>query len=383
MLLTGFDAKRLKKMYLGRVIRKHNLLQTLTRVNRPYHDFQYGFVVDFADIRKEFDATNQAYFNELQAEVGDELEHYSNLFKSKEEIDTEIEEIKDILFNYDTKNAEIFSQQINQIDDRSQVLELKKALGNAKSLYNLIRLLGHRELLEKADFHKLNDLYKEVSNRLDHINLQERLKTGSDTSNLLNEALEDVVFSFRKLGQEELVLADQLKNTLRRTRETLQNNVDQDDPQFVTLREELVRLLQRKNINEVGQEVMNENIKILSQIYKRAKELNRQNNLLREKYDDDYKYVCVHKRIQELDQLKLKDRQLHQVLMAMKNRTDDLVLNNQAILNNEQFFSKEVIRLLSNLFRQEGISFDLKMCQSINKLIVQEYLGEWQGENHA
>ena len=30
MLLTGFDAKRLKKLYLGRIIRKHNLLQALT-----------------------------------------------------------------------------------------------------------------------------------------------------------------------------------------------------------------------------------------------------------------------------------------------------------------------------------------------------------------
>ncbi|WP_020395220.1 type I restriction endonuclease subunit R [Thiolinea disciformis] len=36
MLLTGFDAKRLKKLYLGRVIRDHNLLQALTRVNRTY-----------------------------------------------------------------------------------------------------------------------------------------------------------------------------------------------------------------------------------------------------------------------------------------------------------------------------------------------------------
>jgi len=57
MLLTGFDAKRLKKLYLGRVIKRHNLLQTLTRVNRTYKDFRYGYVVDFADIRKEFDAT--------------------------------------------------------------------------------------------------------------------------------------------------------------------------------------------------------------------------------------------------------------------------------------------------------------------------------------
>ena len=82
MLLTGFDAKRLKKLYLGRVIKRHNLLQALTRVNRPYKNFRYGFVVDFADIQKEFDATNKAYFDELQLELGDEFEHYSNLFKS-------------------------------------------------------------------------------------------------------------------------------------------------------------------------------------------------------------------------------------------------------------------------------------------------------------
>lgn len=80
MLLTGFDAPRLKKLYIGRVIKAHNLLQTLTRVNRTYKDFRYGFVVDFADIQKEFDKTNQDYFNELQSELGDEKEHYSNIF---------------------------------------------------------------------------------------------------------------------------------------------------------------------------------------------------------------------------------------------------------------------------------------------------------------
>ncbi|HNW55851.1 MAG TPA: DEAD/DEAH box helicase family protein, partial [bacterium] len=77
MLLTGFDCPRLKKLYLGRIIKKHNLLQTLTRVNRPYQDFRYGYVVDFADIRKEFDATNKAYFEELQDELGDEIKTYS------------------------------------------------------------------------------------------------------------------------------------------------------------------------------------------------------------------------------------------------------------------------------------------------------------------
>jgi type I restriction enzyme R subunit len=107
MLLTGFDAKRLKKLYIGRVIKSHNLLQTLTRVNRTYKDFRYGYVVDFADIKSEFDKTNKAYFDELQSELGDEMEHYSNLFKTQEEIEQEISEIKDALFHFDTLNMEI------------------------------------------------------------------------------------------------------------------------------------------------------------------------------------------------------------------------------------------------------------------------------------
>lgn len=81
MLLTGFDAKRLKKLYIGRLVKDHNLLQTLTRVNRPYKKFRYGFVVDFADIRQDFEKTNKAYFDELQSELGDEMETYSNLFQ--------------------------------------------------------------------------------------------------------------------------------------------------------------------------------------------------------------------------------------------------------------------------------------------------------------
>ena len=51
-------------------------------------------MVDFADIRQEFDATNKAYFDELQLELGNEIEHYSNLFKSQDEITQEIEAIK-------------------------------------------------------------------------------------------------------------------------------------------------------------------------------------------------------------------------------------------------------------------------------------------------
>src|SRR5699024_8617182 len=66
MLLTGFDAPRLKRLYLLRRIKDHSLLQTLARVNRPYKDMKYGYVVDFVDITEEYEQTNQRYIEELK-----------------------------------------------------------------------------------------------------------------------------------------------------------------------------------------------------------------------------------------------------------------------------------------------------------------------------
>ena len=128
MLLTGFDAPRLKKLYLGRLIKAHNLLQTLTRVNRTYKSYRYGYVVDFADIEREFDKTNRAYWDELSNELGDEIGSYSQLFKTAEEIEQEIADIKNAMFDFDTENAEEFCSQISQIEDKKQLLALKKAL---------------------------------------------------------------------------------------------------------------------------------------------------------------------------------------------------------------------------------------------------------------
>ncbi len=129
MLLTGFDAHRLKKLYIARLLRDHNLLQMLTRVNRPYKKFRYGFVVDFADIRGEFDKTNRAYFQELQSELGeDELKNYSNLFKSSEQIEEEFRDIKEKLFHYDLNNMEVFSKQISEITDRKVMVEVKATI---------------------------------------------------------------------------------------------------------------------------------------------------------------------------------------------------------------------------------------------------------------
>lgn len=379
MLLTGFDVKRLKKLYLGRVVREHNLLQTLTRVNRPYKDFRYGFVVDFADIRKEFDLTNKAYLEELQMELGDEMNTYSSLFKSPEEIEAEIEDIKDKLFHYDLENAEVFSQQVSQIEDRKVVLDIKKALENAKNLYNIIRLYGHFELLEKIDFQKLNKLYQEVSRHLDLLNFKESVQNDVDTSKLLNVALENVFFMFRKVSEDELVIADQLKDMLKKTREALANNFDQDDPEFISLYEELKRLFKKKNLDEITQEEMQANITSLRKIYEKVTELNRKNSLLKAKYENDAKYARIHKRIREKKTIAEKESELHQTLMAIKDQADERVLNNTKLLDNEGYFEQMMMPLVIGGFGQAGTQLEPESARFINTCVVNEYVDEFRG----
>ncbi|MBI5950933.1 MAG: type I restriction endonuclease subunit R [Chloroflexi bacterium] len=379
MLLTGFDSARLKKLYLARLVKDHNLLQTLTRVNRPYKKFRYGYVVDFADIQEQFKKTNKAYFDELQEELGDEMQNYSDMFKSREEIEQDIVNIKDRLFLYDLSNAEIFSQEISKIEDRKTVLEIKKALENAKSIYNLIRLYGHFDMLEKLDFNKLRQMLDETTRHLELLNLKESLQNDVDTTNLLNVALENVVFTFWKRSEEELVIADQLRDTLAKTREAFNTNFDQKDPQFVNLYDELKRLFANRNLDEISQEEMKQNIGALEKIYQKVLELNRKNNLLRAKYENDAKYARIHKRIMEKGRISKRESEVQDVLLDIKQKTDEKVMLMTSLLNNDGYFSQLVMQLLVGSFDKIKIALESDSAKFINNLLVREYINEYQG----
>ncbi len=384
MLLTGFDAKRLKKLYIGRVIKNHNLLQTLTRVNRPYHNqfyhWKYGYVVDFADISQEFDRTNQAYYNELKSEVGDdEAKNYSNLFKSSEEIETEIKDIQDILFAYDTQNAEIFSQQISNIQDRQEVLKIKQSLDQAKNLYNTIRAQGNLDLIDKLDFQKLNLLYHEVSRHLELLNFKDSLDNQDESSSLLNVALENIFFMFHKIAEEEMIIADELKDILQKTRESLKQNIDKKDPRYVTLYDELKRIFHQRNLNEITQEEMRSNIHILTQIYNDISTVNHANQLLEAKYHYDPKFVRLHKRIVENGQIAQRESEIYQVLIEIKNKIDDYIHQNIHILDNENYFGKLIITQIIESFRKYQMELNAVNARFINQSLLKEYTEEYQG----
>jgi len=52
MWLTGFDVPFLDSMYIDKPIQQHNLIQTISRVNRKYEDKNKGLVVDYIGIKK-------------------------------------------------------------------------------------------------------------------------------------------------------------------------------------------------------------------------------------------------------------------------------------------------------------------------------------------
>lgn len=377
MLLTGFDAPRLKKQYLARMIKAHNLLQTLTRVNRPYKDYHYGYVVDFANIKEEFDKTNQAYFKELQAELGDEVQNYSDIFKSKEDIEQDLKNVKNQLFLYDTDNVVSFIEQINGIDDKKQLLDLKKALEDYKVLNNLIRMFGYNELAQNFDIQKAIQLLNEVNNRISIINFKQNVQNSEDMSGVLNMALDQIDFQFRKIGEEELVIADAFRSSLEKTRrEIVERCLDPQDAEYISLLDELKRIFKKKNIEELTADEMKKMTEELDALRKRAEQHNHADQMLAAKYGGDVKFMRTHKRIMGTPPPIADAMTVHKILIFVKTKVDDQIAHNEGILDNEAFFMKSLQPFIITACKQEGTKVSMTQIKFIDTCLSQEYFAE-------
>lgn len=375
MLLTGFDAPRLKKIYLGRVIKAHNLLQTLTRVNRPYKDYKYGYVVDFADIRAEFDKTNKAYFEELQSELGDEFANYANIFKDKDEIEKDITELKNKLFIFDTENLENFTRQINELP-KQELYDIRKSLENYKILYNLIKMYGYEDLTDKIDISKVSRLLSEVSNRINILNLTENINNSESITGLLNMALDKIDFNFRKISESELVIADKFRENLERTRVELERNFDKKDLEFISLYEELKRIFSKKNIEELTSEEMQNSILELEKLRERIKQRNSKDEMLILKYENDIKFMRIHKRIKEANIDNINDIVLNQMLLEIKHKVDEILVKNYKLMDNEAFFYGSITPIIAKTSLAYNVKLTIDQIQFVTNNVLEEYIEE-------
>ena len=390
MLLTGFDCPRLKKLYLGRTIKAHNLLQTLTRVNRPYKKFNVGYVVDFADISKEFDITNQAYLRELKDEYSQQLDGgenpdtlFGSLFVSKEEVEQKIKEISAILFNYDTSNKEIFSRQINEISSKETLIEIRKALGSAKELINIIKLLGYDDLSEKLNPTFISPAFNEVDRRINLMNATEALSNHENATQLLNLAIENYIFDFKKIGEEELKLAAaEGEDITRKARNAFIDNWDKNDPEWTTLWDEFRRLLNKEQIEHDSLTVEQQNTinSSLRKIYDRMIEINRKNNLLRDKYHGDTKAARVHKKlVSSRDYGFIDPNEVYMTIKYVKDVIDGQIKKNENIIDNEGYFRAEVLRAITETYGTTKVN-TFAALKTASEMLSDEYINEFRGE---
>lgn len=61
MWLTGFDVPFLDSIYIDKPIRQHNLIQTISRVNRKFEGKNKGLVVDYIGIKKQMNLALKQY----------------------------------------------------------------------------------------------------------------------------------------------------------------------------------------------------------------------------------------------------------------------------------------------------------------------------------
>ena len=401
MLLTGFDAPRLKRLYFGRKLKDHNLLQAITRVNRPYKEMRYGFVIDFADIKRNFDETNEAYLQELnrfndveETGEGNNTDTFTQVIEDKEEIINQMKQVRQVLFNYSYDNAEEFSSEISTEEDKSILLELKHALESAKNMANIVRTFGDGDMktqFSKLEITKLPELISEVQRRIGVINQKEAFNVSDETKVLINEAMMDIEFTFSKIGQEEMKIISggvELKEKWERTITAFTQNFDQEDPEYITLRDAFMQRFKEHGFVIDSIAKFNEESSALDDIIKRLQDMQKRNNVLLKRYKGDEKFARVHKRIREVNKLReskgekpmfsFLDDELVAILNIIKDDVDSKVYDRNDILKKDAYFSRTVLALINGcLYHFPQIKPEMDDYKFIQQRISQQYINQY------
>ena len=73
MWLTGFDVPFLDTIYIDKPIQRHNLIQTISRVNRKYEGKEKGLVVDYIGIKKQMNLA-LAHYNKADGQNFEDID---------------------------------------------------------------------------------------------------------------------------------------------------------------------------------------------------------------------------------------------------------------------------------------------------------------------
>ena len=307
MLTTGYDVNRLKKMYLLRNAKEHTLLQTISRVNRPYKSpvgktYQYGYIVDFVDISEEYDRTIEMYLKEIEADFGDDEEEHGSLtglIIGPDDVNAKYQKYKRELESMiDTANLERFSKQLTFMT-KDALLTIRRILNGIKTCHTEFKLSRAEEYAAQIDIEHIKKLLKAVQARIDFVNLSSTPTTMMEI--ISNKEIVEILYEFLKTKIEILDMSklaeamaqfidkDEYKtmvDLVTKVQDEIKKNRNHNQIAMVKLDEVLQKLfamLDIANLDNINEE--------LRAILEEARRINEENERLSARYDGSYAFV--------------------------------------------------------------------------------------------
>lgn len=196
------------------------------------------------------------------------------------------------------------------------------------------------------------------------------------TLKLIREGIETTYKKKLQKALEEIEMLKGSLDTLNRTRKAVLHTLDPKDPEYITLLEELQRLLAKKNIEELTADEMTADIEALERIRKLAEQKNLADQMLAAKYDGDVKFMRTHKRLRETPPPIAGDVVLHQVLTHLKHRVDSQVLSNSHLMDNEPYFMQGMFPMIKQELDAQHLKYSAAQIKYIGTCISNEYFTE-------
>ncbi|WP_241837146.1 DEAD/DEAH box helicase family protein, partial [Helicobacter pylori] len=385
MLLTGFDLPNLKRLYIHRELKDHNLLQALARVNRSYNNMSFGYLIDFVGIQENFDKTTDDYLKELNRFNQSGANSDSNLkdmFADRKVLEKDIKNAYDDLFNYPIDDVEDMTSAIVGMSAMNELVKVSRAINTLKERYNLIRTSSDKKILslkEKIDIEKISKISSMLSKKAKQLHALKNINEPKNPNDLM--ILEDLIalldFKIEFKESKELRFKEQEEITTKQkqAKEMLEKIPDQQDKEIQKISEELSKLIQEPLTNHNFDGISHSYSVIISQL-KQHKE---QTTNLLNKYNNDRAYVITHKRLHNRLMEENISKGIFTLLSALKKALDARISKRQEILNEETTLKNAIKAELRNAFNKNP---SLKDLQKEKEFITQTLFNELTQNHH-
>ncbi len=391
MLLTGFDLPNLKRLYIHRELKDHNLLQALARVNRSYNNMSFGYLIDFVGIQENFDKTTDDYLKELNRFNQSGANSDSNIkdmFADRETLEKDIKNAYDDLFNYPIDNIEGMTSAIVSMSTMNELVKVSRAINTLKERYNLIRTSNDEKILslkEKMDIEKIHKISSMLHQKAKHLHALKNINELKNPNDLI--ILEDLIalldFKIEFKERKELRFKEQeeISAKQKQAKEILEKIPDQQDKEIQKFYKDFSKLLQTPATSQNFEKISHSYSTIISQL----KQYNQQTTHLLNKYDNDLAYAITHKRLHErlIEENISNPTGIFTLLSALKSAIDARISKRQEILDEENYLKNAIRIELNNAFKENPSLKDLEKELIVQTLFNELTQNHHQGNSHA